>query len=497
MDTRSRDGLIAGRVAWISVAVLGLATLAWPLVAGAVLLSDDVQLLFVHLPEPLYFHGWDSPTGFFRPIEIVSAYLANPENRDARASLLLHLPAIAALLAAMFVALRRAAPNWPLAYPLAVAWWILNVGTAIAIWQPDTISQSWSGAAGAWTALLAWIGIDRARQGQLSGRHVAAFMAICVAGVFTKEFFVGWAAGVVVMVAIAYLTSNSEGRAYPAQWLFLLAPPAIVAGTFVILRLTTLELGTGEYRYDVGLGLNVVENVAIATAGFLAVGPSHLTTAPDASVLVRLAAPLGALLTATCLGLGAVHLIRHRTTVDWSTPFYAVLLAFAAIGPALVTHHISEYYLFGPNAIVACLVGASAAWLLTRAWRRPLGAVALVVAVAWVGIGLFGAFARAESIAVHWEQIRIIDREVREIVAEAPPGSDLQISFPTSMDEGTRHGVFRSTPTHLYDLELSGEFLSDYVEGVDVVFVVGDVAAPAGTQQVTLDVDLPMRRDWN
>jgi hypothetical protein len=488
----------AVRLAWAGLVILGLATLAWPHLAGAVLLSDDAQLLYVHLPEPMFFHGWNSPTGFFRPIEIVSAYLSDPNTRDARVSLLLHLPAIAALLAAILVALRRATPDWRVAFPIAVLWWVLNVATAINIWQPDTISQSWSGAVGAWTALLAWIGIDHAREGRLSGRHIAAFIALCIAGVFTKEFFVGWATGTVVMVIIAFVSSTRSGRSHVTQWLSLSIPPAVVAIGFVVLRLSTnaLDIGTGEYRYDVALGLNVVENVAIATAGFLAVGPSHLTTAPDASIVARLAAPIGALLTGLILLAGAVHLVRRWRSVDWSVPVYAVLMAFAAIGPALVTHHVSEYYLFGPNAIVACLVGASAAWLLRRTWSRPGAALAIGLVAVWTVIALFGAYARAQSIATHWDQIRIIDAEVRQILASAEPGSRIQIVFPAEMSEGTRHGVFRSTPTHMYDLPLTGEFLSESSDDLEVILVEGPAEPRAGWEQVILDVDIPSRQRW-
>jgi hypothetical protein len=486
---------MALRVVWIAIAVLGIFLLAWPQIDGAVLLSDDTQLLFAHLPEPLFFHGWNSPTGFFRPIEIVSAYLVNPDGRDARMSLLLHIPAIIAIFAAMLVGLRRVTSEWRIAFPLAVLWWMFSVPTAITLWQPDVISQSWSGAIGAWTALLAWIGIDHVRQGQLPRPLFGAFIALCLAGVFTKEFYVGWAFGTVVMIAIAFALSSREERSHVRQWLAMPVPLALVAAAFVALRLGTGALvpsdGTG--RYDLGLGLNVVENVAISSAGLLAVGPSHLISVPDASIVARASAPIGALLTLFMLVAAAVR-VGVRRGVRYETALYGVLLAFAAVGPSLVTHHVSEYYLFGPNAIVACFVG----YALVTLWRtaRWPGLTPVVLgglAVVWVGIALFGVYARAEAIAVHWEQVRRIDAEVNEIIddARAAGEAEVRIVFPEALSEGPRHGVFFSTPTHLYDLPLSSDFLSGYT-GVHVELVVDE---PVG-DGVELDVQLPARRAW-
>lgn len=490
---------MALRLVWFAVGLVGIFLLAWPQLSGAVLLSDDAQLLFAHLPEPLYYHGWNSPTGFFRPIEIVSALLVNPDGRDARLSLLLHIPAIVAILAAMFVALRRVSSLWRVALPLAVLWWMFSVATPIALWQPDVISQSWSGAIGAWTALLAWIGIDQVRQGRLGRSHLMALVALCVAGVFTKEFYVGWATGTVVMIGIAFVASSPEERRHVRQWLAMPLPLVAVAVAFVALRLGTGALvpSGGSGRYDLGFGLNVVENVVISTAGLLAVGPSHLISVPDASLAARASAPIGALLTFIVLA-AALSRLGLRRGVRWEIPVSGVMLAFAAVGPSLVTHHVSEYYLFGPNAIVACFVGFALATLLTSPrWPRPMAIALGALAVVWAGIAVFGVYARAESIAVHWEQVRIIDEEVNEIIsaAQAAGASDVTIYFPDELAEGARHGVFFSTPTHLYDLPLSTDFLSEYT-GIPVELLVGEPPPGSASPGVELDVSLPARRPW-
>jgi hypothetical protein len=53
--------------------------LLWPVVERAVLLADDVALLFAHLNPPEAFHPWDS--WVYRPIEGLSSRLIDPVTR--------------------------------------------------------------------------------------------------------------------------------------------------------------------------------------------------------------------------------------------------------------------------------------------------------------------------------------------------------------------------------------------------------------------------------
>ena len=157
------EGVQAGR-AWFRLTLWAAALAAvaflviWPLVAGMVSCCDDVNYSRVAQVRGTlgdnFSYWWHAHV--FRPADLFSICLVNAETLDARPALLLHLPALVAILGAMWVALKRLTPHHRLYFPLAVLLWCLHLATNVAFWQHDTIAQTWVAACGLW--LGSWSG---------------------------------------------------------------------------------------------------------------------------------------------------------------------------------------------------------------------------------------------------------------------------------------------------------------------------------------------------
>lgn len=499
-------------VAWASVLAALSITMAWPFLHRAVLLSDDAEMLLAHLGDPFQFHGWDR--GFFRPLDTLSAALINPSTRDAQVSLLLHIPALAAIGAAVFVVLRDRYPTSRLAAPIALMWWLLSVGTTIALWQPDLVSQTWGAAVGIWLAIVLWFGAREAATGSVANSTVLKVSALTAAGVLTREFFFGWALGGVALLALFVASQGVPRRESIVAWVRLAAPVIVIPAVFLLLRIYAGGLGhaiAGEDatggRYDLELGSNVVVNLAITGLGMTAIGPAHMVDNPDALLPVRIAPLLGSGMTialiaspwllSRLLGTGREHRPDLRTVA------LVLMISLSGIAPAIPTQHVSEYYLFGPNVGTALLIGMTipASWRVIRgapqggARSTSMGVFGAILALS-VFIGLAGSVSRARHIDLNWQAVRGINTAVTRLYSDAGGLPAFDVYVPQTLTAGPTHGVFVSTPAHLYDFSISERYFNERFEQPKVHFVYEGSAVPPSTPLYELDVVLAKAPDW-
>lgn len=471
---------------WALVAALVLLAVLWPWVRDAVLLSDDAEMLFVRFGVD-EFHVW-STSQFFRPLDVLAATMVDKETRSLGPALWLHVPSVVAVGFAMRAALRRLGAG-PVALPAALTWLVLSVATLIVWWQPDIVSQTAAAAVGSWLLLVVWRATDSGGGGR--GQLLAVF-GLTVLLLLTREQWLGWvgAAGLLTIGRLVMRRRGAATSAAPASRLVrVLAIVALPAMLFLAARLLTSPLGDVVFggatmpggRYDLRLGVNVLRNLLLIGLGVTSVGPAHMVDMPYAVPVARIAPVVGSLLTVGSLALA----VLRRGHLDVRV-LAVVVLPICSVLPSVPSGTISEYYLFGANLGVAVGVGLGVERALALA-RRGRGAKALfgLAGVATVLIGVLGVASRAAHVDRNWSVVRTIVAAVGTVQADEPT----TVVYPREWEEGPTHGVFVSTPEHLYDMELSGRFLRR--SGIPITFSPG--RPPAGS---ALDIDLPDRLRW-
>jgi len=429
-------GSAAIRIAlWSAACCSVLFLLLWPVFGGMASINDDMTYSrLIHLREN-YAENlavfWRHR--FFRPIDILGGYLADPATLDARPTLLLQLPALAAILAAMWVALRRLGggrASLRLAFPIAVVYLAAHTATSNSLWQHDTISQTWSAACGLWLGIVLWRATENAVDGRPILREVVLLMLLGALGSLAKEVFYGWIAAAAVLLVLTALAAagRRNSRALPALALLLLAVAVVPAG-FLFLRhsfggLGELALGQpGRYRPQ--LGWNVIGNLVLGAAGYFSAVPVHVLRDPHAPPLLRIVPLLGIGL--GCLVCIAPWALSWRQPESWpdrpaGKPVAAVaLFTFLGLSATLPTRRIAEVYLMGPNAGAAVLVaiGAVGLWQL-RLPSFPRAVIAIAVLLVF-SIGVYGLLSRAVHARLTWLSVVKLNRALLERQELLPP----------------------------------------------------------------------------
>ncbi len=410
--------------------------------------------------------------GLFRPLDVLASRLGDPIGRSALASLLLHLPALAATVGGLALLVRRlfsaSGTAFLTAFLSAFSWWLLNPGTTVALWQPDTVSQSWSGAAGLWLVIFLWSAVQRINSGQSISRFLAAEVFICLIGVLTKETFLGWAASGGLLLAVLWLKSAVEGRKTSAKhWLALFTPIVLVPSLYLVARFYWGGLGVmlsdPGGRYTLHLGFTLVKNTITAAAGFLCVGPVHLVSVRNASLLLRSLPFIGILLTVgiVLLPLGALRFSPKTGdgAVRWFDAYLIAMACFASLSPTLPSGGFSELYLMGPNVGVALLVGMSLASAFAhREARRTLY---VVIAVALFSTGWFGLVSRAKCFAVTWKASRHYNQELMSLQQGLHSGAaPTRVMLRRNCAEGPVHSVYVLPPAEALNVGATERLLN-------------------------------------
>jgi hypothetical protein len=448
-----RRDLISPRLAWVLAAFAAVTwawVLLWPFVAHAVLIADDVPLLFAHLDPPSAFHAWDSFV--YRPIEGLSSNLIDPVTRASSAAELLHLPSLVALAGALWWLLGRLGADRMVAFPVATLWLATSVGTTVSVWQPDTTGQTASGAVGAWLLIVTWQAMERARRGEDGWRWPALVSALTVAGLFTRELFVGWAVVAAALAIGGHLAwRGGLSRTATAR---LVLPLLLLPAVFVVLRFTTggLTLVPEDPAYTPRLGANIVRNVVLGVASVTVTGPTHAVVAPGFPRWQAAVAVASVLVTIALLALPWLRDPRHAPPLAaWAL---VAVLSAGGLLVALPVDSVSEHYGFGPNLGVAALVGAATA----HVWQRGRGRMALTaLLLAALVVGAVGTVSRAAHFASSWQQASELNTVVLDAL-ERHEG-DVLLSLPASTAEGPHYNVYILPLAELYGVGWSEYFL--------------------------------------
>lgn len=456
-----------------TAAVAGLAMMfLWPIATGMVSCCDDIAYSRTtcvrggSLWDNLKY--WWVETRQFRPIDALSYYFVNLKTLDARPTLLLHLPALAAIFAAIWVALKRLAPYCRLYFPLAVLCWCLHPSTYADVWQHDTISQTWAAACGLWLALVAWEAIERAWCGQPTCRQAVTLLLLCVPGVLAKEVFFGWVAAVGALLLLTGFVALRQRKWQTAKAMVgLLIIIAIIPTCYLALRWCTGGIGAlvsskGTERYHASFGANLVLNGAMAVAGYFTTGPIHVLRDPQTPLALKvvplLAIGLNGLL---CAGPWLIAWLTRRgwpAQPDGKKVAAIAMVTFLGISATLPMARISELYLMGPNAGFAILAAIGFVGWRQLLWpssgehthlTSKAGRAAFVTAaVVLLGFGVYGVASRAVHFRITWSYASTLNDILLDHQRSLPPDKDriATVYLPPACTQGLAHSQYVEPP---------------------------------------------------
>jgi len=495
--------------------VFSLVLVPWLLGAHAV--NDAVLWMAeVYAPHemPLVSRAWELK--FFRPIELLAAAMTDPVTRDSRFALLLHLPAIGALVLGLRELCQRLVPDTKYVFPLATLLFALHSATSLVVWQMDTVSQTWAGASGLWFMLLLWRGLDQAAKGApLTGLSVA-LLGTAVVGLLSKETFLGWwlLACLVLLLLGLGRGPGLLGRGGGSFWSRLPVPLVLavvpLSLVFLFARLGSSELmplvlesfgadaepaGVAN-RYRMELGLNFVANVGLALVGTLPGGSTHtLFGLEGASQFARLSSPV---LLLCCGLLGLWPLVAARSNRDELARLRAryvplvlsVLASLVSLAAVLPIQQISEIYLVGPNVVSSILLATLVVdGLGLVRWRHAHRALLCVVLV----LMTVAMVSRARHMAIGWGYSAALNDAVRLHQLEAMEDGDRAlVGIPASCTVGGNYSNVVLTP-------LAALFVEETLEWLNAdrplrPLVLGD---RGGAFDLVLPCDeLPTRPSW-
>ena len=525
------EGVQARAPAWFRLTLWAAALAAvaflviWPLVAGMVSCCDDVNYSRVAQVRGTlgdnFSYWWHAHV--FRPADLFSICLVNAETLDARPALLLHLPALVAILGAMWVALKRLTPHHRLYFPLAVLLWCLHLATNVAFWQHDTIAQTWVAACGLWLGLLVWEAIERAWAGKSLGRQLVTILLICVLGVLSKEIFYSWIATMGALLLVTGMVALRRGQKQvlvPLGCILLVV--IVVPLCFVAVRWFAggMSMVTSERmgRYHMQFGLNVIRNAVMAALGYFLLAPIHVLRDPRAPLLLKLVPLLAIGLNfLLCAGPWFILWRRHR---DWparpsgTTMAAIVLVTFFSVSATLPMGQISELYLLGPNvgAVILLTISLAGWWHLLGAGstervsgRWNAGRLVLVgAALVLIACGVYGVASRSYHFRVTWTYAAELNRVLLDHQRSLPADKNrvINVYLPPACTEGLVHSQYVETPL---DALCAGKL---YLKPIETWFnrhdplrrmrlVWGRQTAPLAPGDLVLDcAGLPHRQHW-
>ncbi|MEY2981871.1 MAG: hypothetical protein RL562_2098, partial [Planctomycetota bacterium] len=400
-------------------ALLTLALMAWPLVAGFRVANDDIAFVRAAyqegtLAEAVSYAWFESPS--FRPLEVLVGHFADPVGLTAWPA----LPIQAAGLLCFLLGLARLCaiclPGLPRAYLPALLFAACTAPTTCSVWQMDTCSQTWIAALGAWSTIACWHAVERAREGRVAWRETAFLALAFLVGVNVKESFYGWSLGLGVMLAVAAALLARGGLRRGAVLLAPLAPVILVGVVHIAIRFATTSLGERfadaapgeEGRYQAVFGMNIVLNALVSLGAGFGPGPTHLIADEDASLALRLASVASAAACAfMALVVAGFSVLSSRLPRGVAFGAFGFVAAAAAmsISATLPMRTASELYVLGPNIVPAMLFGACLCLLWnpgSRDERAMARGLALLCTTIVATAGLYGLWSRAEHFRIVW-----------------------------------------------------------------------------------------------
>jgi hypothetical protein len=168
-----------------------------------------------------------------------------------------------------------------------------------------------------------------------------------------------------------------------------------------------------------------------------------------------------------------------------------------AVWPALVIEHVSELYLFGPNALVAVLVGLGVEQIArsARGWQKGCMQIGVVVLF---GIAAAGFVSRTLLFFTTWTYARHLRQETYRAVAAAGRSENVTVLIPAELFAGPMHSKYCVPPAWAAALPQAWATMRLGDPSLPAVkFVDGRTppAEPPGSV-IPLEADVPPRTIW-
>jgi hypothetical protein len=491
----------AEAVAWAISGLLVAWVVAWPWIAGMVAINDDLKFVRVDAPlSPLVDRiaaAWRTePT--FRPLEIAVGMSCDGWTLRPGLAPWLQAVGVIACGAAVVALARRCVPGSRVVAPLALGLFALSPALSVSAWQVDTVSQTWTAAAGCWGLLAAHRAAVRGN-GAIPARVPLAALSLLVAfGCVIKETAFGWCAGTAAALAVAaFVGRRSPGWA--ARCALVLLPCVVIPSALVLARLASGGLGglagpDDGARYSAQFGMNLLMNAGLSVGALAGNGPFHLLTDDAANPLLRslpVVAVLAALGLSSAVALLAIVNRRAAAGVRWDLLALAGVAAAGSLAVTLPMGTVGELYGMGANAVAAVAMAAVArsAWRPVADDEVLLGRLACVAGVAiLLAVGVVGLAGRAEAFASTWRTADEMNGRIVEAVRDAErDGHDLVVFFALPCFQGRTYGQYVTPPLQAIDPLRSSGWIDAMTPGCEVLLTPSNAPAELGPGRLLID----------
>ena len=444
----------------------------WPLVAGASVTNE----------EAVWFYSAQTSDGLwdairtnwhhriFRIPDLMGGFLSDAETLGTSGIMWLQIPGFLVLLAAVWVAARRLAPNEAAVFPLAAIWLMLHTSTPLSIWTLANVSNTWSAAVGAWVGLVLWTAIERLQQGRSIWWQASQLAVLCVVGVNVKENFYGWPAAAVLVLACVYVASHLRRRRLPlGPIVVLVAAVTLLPLIHLYLRIAHGGLGwalqPGDARYNLQLGSALLVNLLMSAMGALAVVPVHTVRGIDAPLWLQAVPLLGIALAAATAALP--WMVTARRPEIWprrpsaAAAGLVALYSYAGMSAAWPSGHVGETYFMGANAGAAVIVavGLVGLWRITASTPRWRWAVCTLAGLS-LAIGLYGLVTRSLHYRHIWHVATTLRSQIGAIQQTLEPSDRARIIYLKDCESGRTHSRYILRPARAFNYVLTEKWLN-------------------------------------
>lgn len=493
------DDCVRRLAATVGLGCLAAAVAGLPAVGGATVCVDDfVWIQIAHHSRSLWhslLEAWPTHL-FFRPIDVAANRLIDPKTLALSPLVVIQMIGLATLSAGVLSLLARFGGRTPRAAFAALAWLWMHPSTQLAVWSAGCSSQTWCAAAGIW-------GVYVMLNSSCITRSALRLAALSAFGVMAKELFVGWATG---LALLAFAVSKGETPAAPCSVAMRRSLPLVLASImpaalWIAARWSSSSLHDVTSQDAAGLyaiqgPMPILRNTAVAALGMFVQGPVHwarLLGAPWSLVPF-----VGAAASFLVAWLGASGIRNHGTSVlEKHALISCVGLGLLAVWPALTIEHVSELYLFGPNALIAVLVGLGVEQAFERDGRLHKHWTQICVILLLV-ITVTGFVSRTRHFFSTWAYARELRQEAWRAVTAVERPEGTVVLIPASLFEGAMHSKYCVAPAVAAALPQAWATMRLGDPSLPAVRFIDGRQSPADSSvsTVTLEAIVPPRELW-
>lgn len=449
--------------------------------------SDDF-LFFYNTPPPhlyRYFLNVGAVAHAYRPLEAI--YLTLVQSHFGFQTWPIHVVAAGAhmivcgLVIAAATRLGFSTAQTILAATLTL---VTQVGPP-AILGNDTLSQAMSSMLGVLSLyLFATACFDREihRRTRISWMLYWVAVACFMASLLFKETALGFS---LILCAIALAASPAPSRIGHATRLVL--PFAIAGAIYMLARIHAGGQVAAQDDYKIGVGFNVIRNLALFAAGALSpvssVSAAMAAQTRDNMILAGVVA--GALLVTVTIAAG-ILMTSRKGVVAW-----LLGCSLAALFPAFVLQHVSELYFYNAVPFVALLFSLAVGTL----WNRGLLARAGVAVCTFLLIGgqVFACLQKATLMKDNGRRAAAIIADLVPRIRSLPQGGRIILVQPPG--KRLKYSVY---VLEAFDvLEFGAGRMGSIFGRPDVLVSIAEAGtALPDSHTVMLTLDGGVLRDW-